>query len=80
MYNFFCLARLSITLFACLFALYAFFNTNFVVLLIACSPLLLLFYSLLEVCRSSDVGASQASQHGDNGQLDNHPTQILKLF
>jgi hypothetical protein len=29
--------------------------------------------------REYDAEASQASQRGDNGQLDKHPAQILKL-
>jgi hypothetical protein len=29
--------------------------------------------------REYDAGASQVSQHEDNGQLDKRPTQILKL-
>jgi hypothetical protein len=27
-----------------------------------------------------DAGASQASQRGDKGQLEKHPTQILKYL
>jgi hypothetical protein len=29
--------------------------------------------------REYDAGASEASQRGDKGQLEKHPTQILKL-
>jgi hypothetical protein len=30
--------------------------------------------------REYDAGASQASQRGDNGQLEKRPTQILKFL